>query len=276
MDITVNGNRLYAYVGDHPFDAAKPTIIFVHGVLNDHSVWGLQSRHFAYNGFNALAIDLPGHGRSDGAPPESVESAADTILALLDALKVRRAALVGHSWGSLITLEAAGRAPQRVTHLALLGTAFPMKVSPALLDASLHAPEKAIHMVNTFSHSTLCPPPSMLGPGTWVYGTSRALMRRTLRNSPRPDLFYTDFLACDRYAGGEKAMAAVTCPTLFVIGKSDQMAAPRSARALANLAAHGRSVEVEAGHAMMAEAPEVVLNALRGFLMRPQTAPAAA
>ena len=59
--------------------------------------------------------------------------------------------------------------------LALVGSAYPMKVSPALLDNSLNQPQKAIAMVNVFSHSMLAPPPSALGPGTWLYGGSRAL-----------------------------------------------------------------------------------------------------
>ncbi|MFT4193125.1 alpha/beta fold hydrolase, partial [Ottowia sp.] len=180
MYIQVNGAPVYAYTGGKPFDPAKPTVVFIHGVLNDHSVWILQSRHLAHHGWNVLAIDLPGHGRSGGQPPVSVEDAADFVLALLKAMGIDQAALAGHSFGSLIALEAAARAPAHVSHLALVGAAFPMKVSPALLEASVNAPEKAIHMVNVFSHSTLCPPPSALGPGTWLYGSSRALMRRVL------------------------------------------------------------------------------------------------
>ena len=268
MFITVNGAPLYAYTGGKAFDAAKPTLVFVHGVLNDHSVWILQSRYLAHHGWNVLAIDLPGQGRSGGQPPESVQQAAGTVLALLDALGVQQAALAGHSFGSLIALEAAARAPARVSHLALLGTAFPMKVSPALLDASLHAPEKAIHMVNVFSHSTLCPPPSARGPGTWLYGASRALMRRMLASNPRVNVFHAGFKACDDYAGGEQAMAAVRCPTLFVIGRHDQMTPPKAARALAAHARNASLVEVEAGHALMLEAPDEVLFALRDFLAR--------
>ena len=165
MKIQVHGAPLYAYTSGKPIDPAKPTVVFIHGVLNDHSVWILQSRYFAHHGWNVLAIDLPGQGKSGGQPPESVEHAADTVIALLDALGVDQAALVGHSFGSLIALEAAARAPARASHLALVGTAFPMPVSPALLENSVKAPEKAIHMVNVFSHSTLCPPPSALGPG---------------------------------------------------------------------------------------------------------------
>lgn len=268
MILTVHGAPTYCYTGGKPFDAAKPTVVFIHGVLNDHSVWILQSRHFAHHGWNVLAIDLPGQGRSKGAPPASVEEAAQTVLALLDAVGAPRAALVGHSFGSLIALEAAARAPDRVSHLVLCGTAFPMKVSPALLDNALNAPEKAIHMVNVFSHSTLSPPPSALGPGTWLYGASRALMRRMLASNREVNVFHTGFKACDGYAGGEKAMAAVQCPTLFVIGAHDQMTPPKSARALAKLARQPGIAEVNAGHSMMTEAPGPVLDALRAFLAR--------
>ena len=150
MKLDVNGFETYCYTGGKAFDAAKPTVVFIHGVINDHSVWILQSRYFANHGWNVLAVDLPGHCRSGGEAPASVEAAADFVAALLDAAGVQRAALVGHSWGSLIALETAARLKERISHLVLVGTAYPMKVSPALLDAALNEPEKALAVVNVF------------------------------------------------------------------------------------------------------------------------------
>ena len=256
----------YAYTGGKDFDPAKPTVVFIHGVLNDHSVWILQSRYLAHHGWNVLAIDLPGHCKSGGEPPASVEEASAAIIALLDAAGVQKAALVGHSFGSLIALETAARAPQRVSHLVLVGTAFPMRVSPALLESSVSAPMKAIDMVNTFSHSTLAPPPSALGPGTWLYGGSRALMRRVLASNPQVNVFHTGFKACDSYQRGEEAMAQVRCPTLFVLGDADQMTPPKAAQSLVSRAAQGRVVRLPAGHSLMTEAPDGVLQALKDFL----------
>ena len=69
MYLQVNGAQTYCYTGGKAFDAAKPTVVFIHGVLNDHSVWILQSRYLAHHGWNVLAVDLPGHCRSDGPPP---------------------------------------------------------------------------------------------------------------------------------------------------------------------------------------------------------------
>ena len=266
MELTVNGARTFCYTGGKAFDAAKPTVVFVHGVLNDHSVWALQTRYLANHGWNVVAVDLPGHCKSAGDPPKSVEEAANFVLALLDALKVERAALVGHSFGALIALETAARAPERVTQLALVGVANPMKVSPALLENAQHQPAKAIAMVNVFSHSMLAPPPSGLGPGTWVYGGSRALMRRVLASNPGVNVFHRGFLACDSYAGGDAAIAKVRCPVLFVLGTSDAMTPPKAAQALQQKASDGRTVLVDAGHQMMLEAPDAVLFALRDFL----------
>jgi pimeloyl-ACP methyl ester carboxylesterase len=260
----------YAYTGGKAFDAAKPTLVFIHGVLNDHSVWILQTRYLAHHGFNVLAVDLPGHGRSGGDAPASVEEAAEFIEALLDAADIKQAGLIGHSWGSLIALEAAAKLKDRITHLALVGTAFPMKVSPALIEASLNEPMKALKMVNVFSRATLAAPPTALGPGTWVYGASMALGRRVLASNTAVNLFHRGFVACDSYANGLVAMTGVTCPVLFVLGESDQMTPPRAAKSLVDQAkAHGKKfsvANVSMGHHQMSEAPEETLNALKLFL----------
>lgn len=261
---------VYAYTGGKLFDASKPTLVFIHGVLNDHSVWILQTRYLAHHGFNVLAIDLPGHGRSGGEAPSSVEEAAAFIAALLDGAGIQRAALIGHSWGSLIALEAAARLKDRITHLALVGTAFPMKVSPALIEASLNEPLKALQMVNVFSRATLAAPPSALGPGTWVYGASMALGRRVLASNPHVNIFHRGFVACDSYANGLEAMADITCPLLFLLGDNDQMTPPRAAKSLIDQAkARGKQfsvVNVPMGHHQMSESPEETLQVLNKFL----------
>ncbi len=266
MIFTVNGHPTYCYTGGKPFDAAKPTAIFIHGVLNDHSVWILQTRYLAHHGWNVLALDLPGHCRSGGEPPATVEDAADFVLALMDAAGLAQAALIGHSFGSLIALEAASKAPSRVSQLVLVGIAFPMRVSPALLDASVTEPMKALEMVNVFSRATLAPPPSALGPGTWVYGASMALGRRVLASNPKVNVFYTGFKACDSYQNGLQAMARLTCPVLFVLGKTDQMTPPKAAQALIKVASNSKVVYLPGGHQQMNETPEEMLAALSGFL----------
>ena len=266
MHIQVNNASLYCYTGGKAFDAAKPTVVMIHGVLNDHSVWILQSRYLASHGCNVLALDLPGHCRSGGAPATSVEQAAHWVIALLDAAGVAKAALIGHSFGSLVALEAAARAPERVSQLVLVGCAYPMLVSPALIDASLNDPTRALEMVNVFSRSTLAPPPSALGPGTWIFGASMALGRHVLASNKNANLFHTGFVACDSYRNGEAAMEQVSCPTLFVLGEVDQMTPPKAAKNLVAKARHAKVVMLPGGHHQMTETPEAMLQALVDFL----------
>jgi pimeloyl-ACP methyl ester carboxylesterase len=261
----------YAYTGGKTFDPRQPCIAFVHGALHDHSVWTLASRWFAHHGHAVLAPDLPGHARSVGAPLASVEELADWLLALLDATGVGRVALVGHSMGSLVALEAAARAPERVSHLVMVGTAYPMKVSAALLDSARVDPQAAIDSVNAFSHATMAAKPSYPGPGTWLHGANRALMRRMQAGQRAGNLFLNDFEVCDRYEGGLAAAARVNCPVTLVVGASDQMTGPKQTNTIA-AALRARTVTLAAGHALMTEVPDALLAALREALSAPAAA----
>jgi pimeloyl-ACP methyl ester carboxylesterase len=198
----------------------------------------------------------------------SVEALADWTLALLDAADVQQAALVGHSMGSLVALEAASRAPQRVNRLVMIGTAYPMKVSSALLDTARENPLKAIDMVNAFSFSTTAAKPSYPGPGMWLHGSNRVLMQRIQHGDPDTNLFLHDFQLCDRYANGMEAAAKVSCPVSFILGDRDQMTSPKATRDIAE-ALKARIVTLPGGHSLMQELPDGVLNALQAALTRP-------
>ena len=261
MQLHVEGRAVYAYTGARPVSPSQPTVAFVHGAANDHSVWALQSRYFAHHGFNVMALDLPGHGRSEGPALASVEAIAQWILRALDAAEIASATLVGHSLGALASLAAAASAPARVGKLALLGPAVPMPVSEALLDAAKADDHVAYELINGWSHSA----PRKLGgnrvPGVWMTGAALRLMERT-----SPGVLHTDLVACNAYAGGLAAAANLRCPTLAVLGQRDLMAPAKSAAALCEALVDCRVVTLAgAGHAMMAEQPDAVLDALRAF-----------
>lgn len=271
MELTVQGRKAYAYTGGKPFDAALPCVMFIHGASNDHSGWNLLARWFAHHGHAVLAVDLPGHLRSEGPPLESVEALADWALALADAVGLQRFALVGHSMGSLIALEVAGRAPEHITHLVMLGTAYPMKVADALLTTAQASPQRAMAMVNAWSISTLASKPGFPGPGSWLHGGGMALMRRVQDAAPEANLIHLDLGICNRYAGGSQAAARVRAPSTLVLGRHDQMTPPRATREIA-AALRARVLTVPSGHHLMAEAPDAVLNALREALLTQETA----
>lgn len=262
MFCEVGGSSIYAYTGARPFDAALPTTVFVHGAANDHSVWALQSRYFAHHGRNVIALDLPGHGRSGGAPLVSVEAAAECLLALFDSLCVARADLIGHSLGALVALETTARCPDRVARMALLGPAVPMPVADALLDAAKDDVHLAYALITGWSFSAGDQLGGNAMPGVWMTGNAMRLMERS-----RPGVLHTDLLACHRYAGGLSAAAKVRCPALVIMGQRDLMAPPKNAEALLASLAERRALTVPGcGHSLMTEAPDAVLDALRDFL----------
>ncbi|MDP2640130.1 MAG: alpha/beta fold hydrolase, partial [Betaproteobacteria bacterium] len=178
MQFEVNGNQAYAYTGGKTFDAKLPTVVFVHGAQHDHSVWILQSRYLAHHGYGVLAVDLPGHGRSAGAALASIGELAEWIGAVQDAAGVKQIAIVGHSMGSLIAIECAARHSGRIAKIALLGMAYPMKVSAELLEATKNDEPRAQDMVNIWSHCAYAQYPNCPGPGFWVIGENLRLMQR--------------------------------------------------------------------------------------------------
>ncbi|MGZ3238426.1 MAG: alpha/beta fold hydrolase [Burkholderiaceae bacterium] len=265
MLVNIQGHDAYCYTGGKPFDATLPTAVFIHGAQHDHSVWILQTRYFAHHGFGVLAVDLPGHGRSKGAALTSVEAMADWLLAVLDAAGVQKATLIGHSMGSLIALETCAKVPLRVAKLALVGTAYPMSVSPALLDTAKNDEPTAIDMVNIWSHSSIAQKPSSPGPGFNVMNGTQRLMQRISKINP-DHVFYTDFSACNNYANGEASAKSVTCSTLFLSGKQDVMTPVKLTATLIKAIPHATVVKVEnCGHNLMAEQPDAALDTLFTF-----------
>lgn len=262
MRIDVAGAQAYVYTGGRTFDPALPAVVFVHGAAHDHSVWALQSRYFAHHGRCVLAVDLPGHGRSAGAPLPSIEAQAEWLAGLLRAAGVARAALVGHSMGSLAVLACAAQHPDLVSHVALLGPAVPMPVSDALLDAALRNDPVAHDWIVAWSHA----PASLVGPnpvpGMWMAGSATRLLARA-----KAGVLACDLAACHRYEGGLAAAARVACPALVLTAARDLMAPPRATAALIDAVPDARAVRLaNCGHAMMSEAPDEVLDALRAFL----------
>lgn len=262
MELTVAGQRVHVGTGGADFDRALPLIVFLHGAGLDHTVWALPARYFAHRGRAVLAVDLPGHGKSEGAPLPSIGAMADWVAELLDAVGAQKAALAGHSMGALVALEAAARHAGRVGALVLLGAAAKMPVHPDLLAAAEANDHAAFDLMTAWGFG----PAGQLGgarvPGAWLMGGGERLLERV-----RPGVLHADLAACNAYAGGTDAAAKVACPTAVVMGAEDRMTPAKAGARLADAIPGARAVTIPAcGHMMLAEKPDETLDALKTIL----------
>ena len=268
MEISVDGRTVFLAEQGRGFEPMRPSVLFIHGAGMDHSVWPLQARYFAYRGWNALTLDLPGHGRSaplseGGALLDSVPAMADWLFRLTEALGIRRAHLVGHSMGALVALEAASRDADEVAGIVLLGAAPAMPVHPALLEAAGRQAPLAPAMICDWGFGPTGHFGGHRSPGSWMLGHALKLLREAA--GPR---LRTDLRACNDYGRGPEAAAAVRCPALVLSGRLDRMTPWKAGAKLADALPQGRLMVVaDAGHMMMIERPDATLDALTGFLV---------
>jgi pimeloyl-ACP methyl ester carboxylesterase len=261
MQFIVQGYPAYAYTGGRPFDPALPAIVFVHGAAFDHSVWQWQSRYLAHHGYSVLAVDLPAHGRSPGAVRTSIEAMGDWIAALIESAGLEKAAVVGHSMGSLVALDTALRHANRVSKLALLGTSTPMAVGEAFVAAAKDDSPAAFDMETVWGHSRNAMLAQSPVPGIALMGASRQLNGRA-----RAGVLHADLNACNVYQPAMEKIRALKVPTLVIAGKRDQMTPFKAGSALAKEIPGATFVTLDAGHSMMSEAPRETLDAMKRFL----------
>jgi pimeloyl-ACP methyl ester carboxylesterase len=258
MRIAVDGDPVFVYTGARPFDANKPGVVFIHGAAMDHTVWVLPSRFFARHGFNVMSLDLPGHGRSGGAPLTSIEAMADWIVRALDALGVAQTAVVGHSMGSLAAFDMARRHTPRVRALALVGSAVPMAVSDPLLDASRDNSHDAIDMLTYWGYSRAAQLGGNETPGMWMVGGTLRLLERAA-----PGVLHVDLAACNEYRFDAVVEPPIEVPALLIQGDKDIMTPPRNSALIKGMLPNLRTCLLSgSGHSLMMERPDALLDAL--------------
>ena len=263
MEFTVQEKKVFAAVNRSGFDSARRSLVFVHGSGMDHTVWVLPRRHFDRHGYNVLAPDLPGHGRSGGPVLASVEAMADWLVETIDQLGLQEVTLIGHSLGSLVTLQAASFSGPWLRSLVLIGCTTPLPVTDILLNAAKDDPDVAFSMINTWGHSKSAQLGGNETPGMWMLGSGYRLLQRS-----GPDVLYTDLNACNAYQAGSENAASIAVPVLLIQGRQDIMTPVRASAELQQRLSRPRVVTLEdCGHAIMAEQPERLLDCLIDFIM---------
>jgi pimeloyl-ACP methyl ester carboxylesterase len=258
MIVVVDGHDAHAATGGVPSTGDGPVVVLIHGAGMDGTVWQLQTRYLAHRGVRALAVDLPGHGRSEGETLATVEDMADWVARFMTAAWLTAAHVVGHSMGSFIALELASRHAMVTQSITLCGTSTAMPVHPQLLaDATDNLPAAAALMA-AWGHAK----PAHVGlnptPGLWMLGGAQALVENS-----RPGVLASDFRACMNYSNALTAAGKVSCPATVVIGLGDKMTPSKGGRALAAALSSATVIELpDTGHSMMTESPRTVRSAI--------------
>ncbi|MEM7253916.1 MAG: alpha/beta hydrolase [Pseudomonadota bacterium] len=268
MKITVDDRSVFVGDLNRGFESNRPTVTFVHGAAMDHSVWTMFARYFVRHGHNVVALDLPGHGQSEGNPLPSITELSSWLGRALETIGVSSTTLIGHSMGSLVALEFAATAPDRVDRLGLVGTAVPMAVTDALLEAAKSNESAAFNMVTIWSHGPNAHIGGISSPGMWLPRGGLRLMEKS-----QPGSLFADLTACNEYTTGLEQAAKITCPTLLILGERDMMTPPRAAAKLQAALPGAQSVVLKGvGHSLMSEDPNGLLDALITLTTLPEAA----
>jgi pimeloyl-ACP methyl ester carboxylesterase len=247
-------SQVYYFV--HGADqSSRPPILLIHGAGGTHLNWPAQIRRL--NGQRVFALDLPGHGKSEGVGYQSIDDYTKVALQFMKTARLSPAVVIGHSMGSAIALTLALRYPKRILGLGLIGSGAKLRVAPALLDLASNPASYpfVIKMVteNSYSSSTDL--------------RIKELGAQRLEEG-RPSVLAGDLLACDSFDVMER-VKRIEVPTLIICGKDDLMTPPNRSEYLRDQIQNADLHLIEqAGHMVMLERPDEVARLLGEFLDR--------
>jgi len=232
----------------------RTPLILIHGAGGSYLHWPGELRRLT--GEDVLAIDLPGHGASEGEGRVSIIAYAEDVREVLDHLSLEQLVVAGHSMGGAIALQFCLDFPDRVQGLILIGTGARLQVNPQLIqycgDESTYP--DAVSLVVKWS----------FGKGADENLVAKAAAR--MAGTPARVL-HTDFIACDEFDVRDQ-LSAINQPTLVICGEGDKMMPLHFSQFLSeNIPGARLEIVPHAGHMVMLEQPEVVAKLVKGFMV---------
>jgi 3-oxoadipate enol-lactonase len=227
-------------------------VLFFHFGLGDWRVFEPQLDALA-DDFRCIAYDRRFYGRTE-APDEPYAPIADAV-ALLDALEVERAALVGLSGGGGLALSVAYAHPERVAalvHIAAPVAGLPLIMSPELEAAYAAAKTQEEEIAVDME--------------VWAPLGAEDLFHELRLRAPSGEL-------PEAATGPPVVLEDVRVPTLVVIAKHDPPELSDAGREAARRIAGARFIEVDSDHYLTLREPELVSGLIRDFLLRSEEVP---
>ena len=212
MIFEVDNKKVFSSDIGQTFDENKHTIILIHGSGQSHVVWSLTDQYLADEGFNVFALDLPGHGNSEGASLKSIEDMSNWLNKVVKVIGIKDLTILGHSQGCLIALEYANRFPDNVKNLIFVAGSCQIPVNKSLIDLANSGDLESLNLMMK-----------------WGYGYSKQFIGgnplQKILNSSREvrEVLAVDLIACNNYKNGINCVKKVKCPTFFIFGELDKM-----------------------------------------------------
>jgi pimeloyl-ACP methyl ester carboxylesterase len=245
MSHTLNGHRLYV-IERGPSEG--PAVVLLHHGLGSTRAWRRQVHALASAGYRVVVYDRWGYGKSDLRPvlsPPCFEDDQSDLLALLDHLNIKRAALIGHSDGGTISLYFAVVHPERVACLVTI--AAHIYVLPKMYIGMLGVRQTFEMTPNSAAASN-------------VHGDHTAVFDNWFNGWVRPENHAWDM---------RPVLRQIRCPALVIQGLEDEHATPQHAEDIA-AAITGAELWLvpEAGHMLQRDAARELNKKLLEFLGR--------
>ena len=263
MQIKINNDNINIRTGGYNIDNNNPYFLLIHGAGMDASVWQMQTRYLANRDINILAIDLPGHGLSEGNPLSTIQEMSNFIIELLDILNIKTATVAGHSMGSLIAIDLLKNNEKRINNLTLLGTASLMPVHPDLIEAATNNLSLAANLITDWSFGTKQHLGNHPLPGYWMIDSSIQLIKQS-----RKGVLAKDLIACNDYKDALTVASNIDKEVIIISGKEDKMTPVKKARELNDNIKNSNLIVIEnVGHMMMIENPVKVTQIMHDLFL---------
>ena len=243
MITEIKKKKIFSTDVGHDYDAKKPTIVLLHGSGQSHIVWSLTDQFLADQGFNVFALDLPGHGNSEGPSLQSIEEMSQWLNEFVEHLDIKKLILAGHSQGCLIALEFVKLYPKKVEKIIFIAGSYNIPVNQNLIDLSLAGEMEALNLMMK-----------------WGYGYPKKFIGgnplQKILNSSREvrEVLAVDLIACNNYKSGVDAVKSINCPTFFILGEIDKMIKLDSGKQFANMIKNSQiHIIKDCGHMIILE-----------------------
>jgi pimeloyl-ACP methyl ester carboxylesterase len=248
----VDGIGINCWVNARHFDEKKHSLVFIHGSGGDHTIWIHQYTRLK-DEFNIAALDLPGHGRSEGKGEQDVSLYVEWVRKIIKECKPTKPVLIGHSLGAAISLVFAIKYGNLLSGVVPVGGGVTMPVNEMILSGLKTDPAAVIALAAKFSLSKKHRERLM---GPLYEGLSRV----------KPDITYGDFFACNRLDITDEILQ-IKLPVLVICGDDDKMMPPAMSQFLADNIPGAQLALIEgAGHMVMLEEVNAFNSTLRTFV----------